>query len=103
MGGVGQQSAGTLLPADPCGAHAVGGRNTRLEPDGGHHREIFYCKRGGLVMRSLRRFFTRLFNLAGNREHEQRLKEEIAEHLALETEENLRADYLRLRRVARLC
>ncbi|WP_157467463.1 hypothetical protein [Edaphobacter aggregans] len=42
-------------------------------------------------MRSLRRFLIRLFNLADRREHEQRLKEEMAEHIALETEENLRA------------
>jgi putative ABC transport system permease protein len=42
-------------------------------------------------MTSLRRFLIRLFNVADRREHEQRLKEEMAEHLALDTEENLRA------------
>jgi hypothetical protein len=42
-------------------------------------------------MKSLRRFFTRLFNSAARREQEERLREEIAEHIALQTGENLRA------------
>ena len=42
-------------------------------------------------MRFLRRFFTRLSNLTAGRRADQRLQEEIAEHLALQTEENLRA------------
>ena len=42
-------------------------------------------------MKSSRRFFTRLFNSAANREQEERLREEIAEHVALQTAENLRA------------
>ena len=42
-------------------------------------------------MRFLRRFFTRLGNLAVKRRHDERLKEEIEEHLALQTAENLRA------------
>src|SRR5437879_5541879 len=42
-------------------------------------------------MRSLRRFFTRLFNAAARRAQEERLREEIAEHIALQTGENLRA------------
>ncbi|PYT92803.1 MAG: hypothetical protein DMG36_13180 [Acidobacteria bacterium] len=42
-------------------------------------------------MRSLRRFFTRLFNSAARRTQEERLREEITEHIALQTEENLRA------------
>ncbi|HEY6412673.1 MAG TPA: ABC transporter permease [Edaphobacter sp.] len=42
-------------------------------------------------MKSPRRFLTRLLNLAKRHEHEERLKEEIEEHLALETAENLRA------------
>ena len=42
-------------------------------------------------MRSLRRFFTRLSNFAAGRHGDQRLQEEIAEHLAFQTEENLRA------------
>jgi len=42
-------------------------------------------------MRSLRRFFSRLFNFARRREQEERLREEIEEHIALQTDENLRA------------
>jgi len=38
----------------------------------------------------LRRFFTRLSNFAAGRRADQRLQEEIAEHLALQTDENLR-------------
>jgi predicted permease len=39
----------------------------------------------------LRRFLIRLFNFATRRSADQRLQEEIAEHLAFQTEENLRA------------
>jgi predicted permease len=39
----------------------------------------------------LRRFFIRLSNLASGRSTDQRLQDEIAEHLAFQTEENLRA------------
>jgi predicted permease len=42
-------------------------------------------------MRFLRRFFVRLSNFATGRRADQRLQEEMAEHLALQTEENLRA------------
>jgi hypothetical protein len=42
-------------------------------------------------MKFLRRFLTRLFNSATGRAHEERLSEEIAEHITLQTEENLRA------------
>src|SRR5271168_5123945 len=42
-------------------------------------------------MRFLRRFFIRLSNLTTGRRADQRLQEEMAEHLALQTEENLRA------------
>jgi macrolide transport system ATP-binding/permease protein len=42
-------------------------------------------------MRSLRRFLNRLVNLATRRAQDERLREEIEEHLALQTAENLRA------------
>ena len=42
-------------------------------------------------MKSLRRFLTRVFSFATRRRDEERLKEEIEEHLALQTAENLRA------------
>src|SRR5271170_3412857 len=40
-------------------------------------------------MRSLRRFVTRLMNLATRQTHDERLREEIEEHIALQTAENL--------------
>jgi predicted permease len=42
-------------------------------------------------MKSLRRFLIRLFNSASRQRQEERLREEIAEHIALQTEENLHA------------
>src|SRR5271156_4124463 len=42
-------------------------------------------------MRFFRRFFIRLLNFATGRRADQRVCEEMAEHLALQTEENLRA------------
>ncbi|HEY6306383.1 MAG TPA: ABC transporter permease [Candidatus Angelobacter sp.] len=42
-------------------------------------------------MRPLRRFFTRMVNSATRRAHDERLREEIEEHIALQTAENLRA------------
>ena len=42
-------------------------------------------------MKTLRRFLIRLSNFATRRSADQRLQEEIAEHLAFQTEENLRA------------
>ena len=42
-------------------------------------------------MKSLRRFLTRLGNFATRPQDDERLQEEIAEHIALETEENIRA------------
>jgi predicted permease len=42
-------------------------------------------------MRFLRRFFIRLSNFTTGRRADRRLQEEMAEHLALQTEENLRA------------
>jgi predicted permease len=41
-------------------------------------------------MKSLRRFFNRVTNLAATREQDDRLRQEIDEHIALQTEENLR-------------
>ena len=42
-------------------------------------------------MRFLRRLFIRLSNFASGRRADQRVREEMAEHMALQTEENLRA------------
>lgn len=42
-------------------------------------------------MRFVRRFLARVANFAGRSDHDQRLREEIESHIALQTEENLRA------------
>src|ERR1700745_838377 len=42
-------------------------------------------------MKPLRRFFSRLVNLATRRAQDERLREEIEGHIALQTAENLRA------------
>jgi predicted permease len=42
-------------------------------------------------MKSLRRFLHRVANLAARRAQDERLRQEIEEHIALQTEENLRA------------
>jgi len=42
-------------------------------------------------MKSLRRFFARLANFATRRAQDERLREVIDEHIALQTVENLRA------------
>ena len=42
-------------------------------------------------MRFLRRFLTRMLTSATRREHDERLREEIEEHIHLQTAENLHA------------
>jgi predicted permease len=42
-------------------------------------------------MKSLRRFLNRVVNSAAKSEHDERLRQEIEEHIALQTEDNLRA------------
>ena len=42
-------------------------------------------------MRVLARFFARLRNFAANRRNDERLREEIEQHIALQTEDNIRA------------
>ncbi len=54
-------------------------------------------------MRALRRFFRRLGAWATTRQDEERLREEIEEHLALQTAENLRAGLSPRKRVVRPC
>jgi predicted permease len=57
----------------------------------GNHRALFQRQGGGFTVRFLRRFLIRLSNFVTRRSTDQRLREEIAGHLAFQTEENLRA------------
>ena len=59
--------------------------------NGSDHRPVLRSESGGFVMKSLRRFFTRIFNSAARRTQDERLHEEVEHHIALQTEENLRA------------
>jgi hypothetical protein len=45
-------------------------------------------------MRALKRIFTRLRNFATGRRGDERLREEMEQHLAIQTEENIRAGLL---------
>jgi predicted permease len=60
----------------------------------GDHRALFQCQGGGFNVKFLRRSLIRLLNLATGRSANQRLRDEIAEHLAFQTEENIRAGML---------
>src|SRR5277367_4926394 len=90
-GHVGKESPGAFLPADRGGAQAIAGGGPGLGANRGHHRALLQSESGGSVMRFLRRFLIRLSNFATQRSADQRLQEELAEHLAFQTEENLRA------------
>src|SRR5579859_819980 len=57
----------------------------------GHHRALFQSQGGGFTVKFLRRSLIRLSNLARGRSADQRLQDEIAEHLAFQTEANQRA------------
>lgn len=42
-------------------------------------------------MKHVRRFFIRVRNLAAGRQTDERMREELEQHLAMQTEENIRA------------
>src|SRR5271169_3545017 len=70
----------------------------------GNHRSLFQSQGWRFNVKFLRRFLIRLSNFAAKRSADQRLQEEIAEHLAFQTEENLRAgmSFVEARRQAAL-
>ena len=53
-------------------------------------RSVLRCQSGGFVMKSLRRFLSRVSHFVTRRRDDERLKEEIEQHIALQTAENLR-------------
>src|ERR1700722_1351736 len=91
MGRVGQQPPGPLLSHYRPRPEAAPDGNQRLGANRPNHRALFQRQSGGIAVKFLRRFFIRLSNLAAGRRADQRLREELAEHLAFQTEENLRA------------
>src|SRR5436853_5963501 len=82
---------GPLLSADAGRTQAVAARDPGLGANGSHHRPLLQSQSGGLGVKSVRRFLVRLLNSATRRHQDERLREEIEDHLALQTEENLRA------------
>src|ERR1700728_1769806 len=91
MGRIGKQPPGALLSAERGRPPATPGGDTRMGADRGDHRALFQCQSGGPGMKFLRRFFMRLSNLVTRQSADQRLHEEMAAHLAFQTEENVRA------------
>src|ERR1700722_20095538 len=91
MGRIGKQPPRALLSSYRGLPQATAGRAPRLGANRGNHRALFQSEGGGFTVKFLRRFLIRLSNFAARRSADQRLQDEIAEHLALQTEENLRA------------
>src|SRR5258708_7066791 len=91
MGRIGKQPPRALLSAYRGRPQATAGGDPRMGANRGDHRALFQSQGGGLNVKFLRRFFIRLSNFATGRSADQRLREEIAEHLAFQTEENMRA------------
>jgi predicted permease len=59
--------------------------------DRGDHRALLRSESAGSALRALNRLFRRLLNSAARRRGDERLREEIESHLAIQTEENIRA------------
>jgi putative ABC transport system permease protein len=62
-----------------------------LGTDRGNHHTLFQSQGGGFNVKFLRRFFIRLANFATRRRADQRLRDEMAEHLAFQIDENMRS------------
>ena len=82
---------GTLLSPHSRRAQTAPGRNQGLGTDHRNDRAVFRGEAGGLAMKALRRFFVRLTASIARGRDERRLREEIEEHLALQTAENIQA------------
>src|ERR1700733_7048496 len=91
MGRIGKHPPAPLLSSNSGRPQATPGRDPRLGANRGDHRALFQSQNGGPGMKFLRRLMIRLSNFAARRSADQRLQEEIAEHLAFQTEENQRA------------
>src|ERR1700730_2536580 len=78
MGRIGNHPPRALLSAYRGRPQATPGGDPRMGANRGDHRALFQSQGGGFNVKFLRRFFIRL-------------QDEIAEHLAFQTEENLRA------------
>src|SRR5579863_604939 len=59
--------------------------------DNSDHRALLRRQSGGSAMRFLRRLLARLKNFLTREQGDERLREEMEDHLAQQTEENMRA------------
>src|SRR6202453_2878753 len=91
MGCIGKQPTRALLSPYRGRPQATTDGDPRLGANRGNYRTLFQSQSGGSRMKFLRRFLIRLANFATRRRADQRLRDEIAEHLALQIEENLSA------------
>src|ERR1700753_3622786 len=91
MGRIGEQPPRALLSAYRTRTQTTPGRDPGVGRNRGHRFAVSHNQGGGSGVKFLRRFFIRLTNLAMRRSADQRLQDEIAEHLAFQTEENMRA------------
>src|SRR5688572_21510643 len=91
MGPVRQQSTGPLLSVDSCRTQAAPGGDTQLGADDGADREVCRSESGGRTVRGWRRFLRRLIVSAARQPVDERLREELEAHLAMQTAENIRA------------
>src|SRR6202041_2137483 len=87
----GKEPPGAFLPTDRGRPQATAGGGPGLGANRGDHRALLQSEGGGPGMKFIRRFFIRLSNFATGRRADQRLREEMMEHLAFQTDENLRA------------
>src|SRR6185312_2901203 len=91
LGSIGEQSPGTLLPPDQGRKAAVAKRSAGMAANDRDHRPVSHCQGRGSAMKALRRFWIRVCNFVARRSGEQRLREEVEQHILFETEANLRA------------
>ena len=90
-GAVGEQSTGALLPVDRSWTQAAPGRDTKLGADDGGDRPVLRSEGGGRAVKVLRRFLKRLAVSATRQHDEERMREELEAHVAMQTAEYVRA------------
>src|SRR5262249_41376072 len=91
MGRVREQPQGALLSADAAGPKAAAGRGAELGTDGHDHRTLLCLESRGREMKRLGGLFRRSTSWTTTAGDEEFLQAEIADHIAMQTAENVRA------------
>src|SRR6185312_16311150 len=86
-----KQSKRTVLPADRRRPQTAAIGDPRLGADGLAHRAVLRGEGGGSGMRRLRRFLIRLTASVTRRRDDERLRQDLEDHIALQTDANVRA------------